>query len=343
MDPERRRALEVRARVLDAVRAFFRARDFLEVETPLLVRAPALEVHLDAIAAADGWLITSPEFQMKRLLAEGFSRIFTICKCFRDHEHGAQHAREFTMLEWYRGDAALDRGSAPLRVAARPGEAGPFEAIRDDTEQLVSAVAIAVHGHPLFTLRGREIDVRPPWPRMTVRDAMNRWAGVAVDGDEPAAELTAKVRAAGIAIADDLAWDDAFFTAFVERVDPGIAGLDRPLILEDWPAPLAALARRRPDDPRTALRFEAYIAGLELANAFDELVDPVEQRARFEVDQRTRAARGKPVHPIDERLVEALAHVPPSAGIALGIDRLAMLAAGVDTIDRVLTFTTGEL
>ena len=311
MHPERRRALEVRARVLDTVREFFRARGFLEVETPLLVRAPALEVHLDAISAGDGFLITSPEFQMKRLLGDGFERIFTLCKCFRDHERGMQHAREFTMLEWYRANATLDD-------------------IRQDTEQLVHAVLATPA-------------TRPPWPRMTVREAMAKWAGVDVAGDEPASELAAKVRNAGIACADDLAWDDAFFTAFVERVDPAIAALDHPLFLEDWPAPLAALARRKPGDPRTALRFEAYLGGLELANAFDELVDPVEQRARFEDDQRTRAARGKPVHPIDERLLDALGRMPPSAGIALGIDRLAMLAAGTDAIERVLTFTTDEL
>jgi lysyl-tRNA synthetase class 2 len=307
-----RRALEVRARVLAVVREFFAARRFLEVETPLLVRAPALEVHLDAITAGDGFLITSPEFQMKRLLAAGCERIFQVCKCFRDHERGAHHAREFTMIEWYRAHATLDD-------------------IRADTEQLVH---LACGG------RARGVDTTPPWPRMTVGDAMAKWAGVAVDGDEPAADLCAKVRAAGIECAD-LAWDDAFFTAFVAKVDPAISALDRPLILEDWPAPLAALARRK--DSRTALRFEAYVAGLELANAFDELCDPVEQRARFVADQDTRRARGKPVYPIDEQLLSALPQMPPSAGIALGFDRLVMLAAGVDSIDRVIAFTAEEL
>jgi lysyl-tRNA synthetase class 2 len=305
-----RRALEVRARVLATVREFFAARGFLEVETPLLVRAPALEPHLDAIPAGDGFLITSPEFQMKRMLAAGFERIYQVCKCFRDHERGHQHSREFTMIEWYRANATLD-------------------AIRDDTEQLVHAVLGTVA-------------TKPPWPRMTVREAMQKWAGVAVDGDEPAAELAAKVRAAGIACTAT-EWDDVFFTAFVERVDPAIAALPHPLFLEDWPAPLAALARRRDDDPRTALRFEAYLSGLELANAFDELCDPAEQRARFVADQRARAARGKPVHPIDEKLLEALPAMPPSAGIALGFDRLVMLAARVDDIARVITFTEAEL
>jgi lysyl-tRNA synthetase class 2 len=152
------------------------------------------------------------------------------------------------------------------------------------------------------------------------------------------------VRAAGIVIADGTAWDDAFFAAFLARVDPALAALDRAVFLEDWPAPLAALARRRPDDPRTALRFEAYVGGLELGNAFGELTDPIEQRTRFEHDQTTRRARGRPVYPIDEKLLAALAEgLPPSAGIALGFDRLVMLATGASTIDDVLAFATREL
>jgi lysyl-tRNA synthetase class 2 len=229
------------------------------------------------------------------------------------------------MVEWYRGFAELD-------------------AIARDTEELVAAVVTAVAGSPVARVAGRRIDVSPPWPRLTVREAMRRWAGVEVAGDEPAAALVAAVRAAGVAVADGTAWDDAWFAAFLARVEPQLAALDRPVVLEDWPAPLAALARRKPGDPRTALRFEAYVGGIELANAFGELTDPVEQRARFAHDQATRRARGKPVYPIDERLLAALAEgLPPSAGIALGVDRLVMLASGAETIDGVLTFAASEL
>jgi lysyl-tRNA synthetase class 2 len=317
--------LAARSTALAALRRFFAERDFLEVETPLLVPSPGLEIHLDAVPAGAGFLITSPEYQMKRLLAAGCERIFQVCKCFRAGERGPHHAGEFTMVEWYRAFADLD-------------------AIARDTEELVADVVRAVSGAAIARVGDRSIDVTPPWPRMTVRQAMRTWAGVEVLGDEPAAALVAAVRAAGIAVADGTAWDDAFFAAFLARVDPALAALDRPIVLEDWPAPLAALARRKPGDPQTALRFEAYVGGLELANAFGELTDPVEQRARFERDRATRRERGKPAYPIDEKLLAALAEgLPPCAGIALGFDRLVMLATGAPSIDDVLAFAGAEL
>ena len=175
------------------------------------------------------------------------------------------------MIEWYRAFDTLD-------------------AIIDDTEQLVAEVCHALAGKPEARVAGRTIDVTPPWRRMTVRDAMTEYAGVDVDGTESAADLVAKLRACGIDCAADAAWDDAFFAAFLARVEPAIAALPHALILHDWPTPLAALARTRPDDPKTALRFEAYVGGIELANAFDELTDAAEQRTRFMQDQQTRRA-----------------------------------------------------
>jgi lysyl-tRNA synthetase class 2 len=317
--------LRARARALARTREVFAQRGFLEVETPLLVPAPGLEIHLDAVAAGNGYLITSPEYQMKRLLAGGLEKIFQVCKCFRANERGAHHSSEFTMIEWYRAYESLD-------------------AIIDDTEQLVAEVCHALAGKPEAKVDGRAIDVTPPWRRMTVRDAMAEYAGVDVDGAETAAELIAKLRAWGIECAPDAAWDDAFFAAFLARVEPAIAALPHALILHDWPTPLAALARTRPDDPKTALRFEAYVGGLELANAFDELTDAAEQRARFLTDQETRRMRGKPAYTLDEKLLAALAEgLPPSAGIALGFDRLVMLATGAEKIDDVLTFSSDEL
>lgn len=325
----RRGNLAARSRLLAAVREVFAARDFLEVETPQWVRAPGLEVHLVAVpagAGADaGYLVTSPEYQMKRLLAAGMERIYQLGRCFRAGEDGPHHQREFTMLEWYRAWEGLD-------------------AIAADTEALVAHVATAVNGRPEVKVGGRVIRVEPPWLRLSVADAMRAHAGVAVRGDETVAELAAAVQAAGIDLRGARHWDDVFFTAFVERVEPALAAIDRPLFLHDWPAPLGALARRRPDDPRVVERFEAYVGGVELANAFGELTDPVEQRARFEDDLAVRRDRGLATYPLDEKLLAALAEgLPPCAGIALGVDRLAMLVLGAATIGEVSAFTTAEL
>ncbi len=318
--------LQERARVLAAVREFFTDRDFVEVETPLLVPSPGMEVHLDAVPAGSGqWLITSPEYQMKRLLSAGMERIFTICKCFRAEEEGRQHNPEFTMLEWYRGWAELDT-------------------VMRDTEALVAHAAEAVNGEPEVEVDGRRIDVSPPWLRMTVAEVMRRFAGVEIRGDEEREELAANLAAAGIDTGEATAWDDLFYSAFVSRVEPGLAMLDRPVVVYDWPVHLAALARRKADNPRVVERFEAYIGGIELANAFGELTDPVEQRARFVDDQLTRQERGKPVYPIDEKLIRALEEgLPPSAGIALGIDRLVMLVLGANEIRNVISFASDEL
>lgn len=318
--------LRQRARAVTAIRSFFTSHAFLEVETPLLVPSPGLEVHLDAIATADGrYLITSPEFQMKRLLAAGLDRIFAVCKCFRADERGPHHNDEFTMLEWYRGWATLDQ-------------------VLRDTEELVAAVARAINDAPVVKVGGRTFEVTPPWPRMTVAEAMAEFARMRVDGDEQPDELARRARDAGVDLGSATAWDDIFYTVFVERVEPALAALERPVFLVDWPAPLAALARRKPDNPLVVERFEAYIGGIELANAFGELTDPVEQRARFVDDQFNREERNKPVYPIDEKLIAALEEgLPPSAGCALGVDRLIMLVTGAETITDVLTFSAHEL
>lgn len=317
--------LAARGAALAELRGYFAEQGFLEVETPLWVRSPGLEVMLDPVPSDGGWLITSPEFQMKRLLAAGCERIYQVCRCFRNEESGAQHLREFTMVEWYRGWDELS-------------------AIAADVEQLVARLCPRRDGVPYARWAGREIDVTPPWPRMSVAEVMRTWAGFEVRGDEPAAELAAAARAAGIDLGGATAWDDIFYTAFVARVDPAIAALERPLLVTDWPLPLAALARQRSDGAPVVERFEAYIGGVELANAFGELTDPEIQARRFTAERAERAARGKSVYPLDERLLAALAEgLPPSAGVALGFDRLVMLATGARHIRDVVAFGHGEL
>jgi len=315
------RNLERRALLLGAIRRFFDERGFVEIEAPILVPSPGLELHLDAFAVADSdrWLITSPEYQMKRLLAGGLERIYSLGKVFRRGELGAHHNPEFTMLEWYRAGAA-------------------WTAIADDTEQLVAAAARAVAG----TTRLGALELAPPWDRLSVAEAMRQFAAVRVDGDESADELRARARAAGHRVPDGGAWDDVFFGVFLDAVEPQL-GRERPVILFDWPRPLAALAREKPGDPRVVERFEAYAGGLELCNAFGELTDPVEQRARCLRDLDERRARGLPAYPLDEKFLAALADVPPSAGIALGVDRLAMLLLGAADIRDVLAFKSDEL
>src|SRR3984957_9956634 len=262
--------LRERANILALVRTFFAQRDFLEVETPLLVPSPGLDLHLGAVEVvprtAARYLITSPEYQMKRLLGDGYERIFQIARCFRKGEQGQHHNPEFTMLEWYRANAGVDD-------------------VMKDTEELV---AMLTSGR--VQLGARTVDTRAPVERWTVCDAFERFAGI---GEDETLDLAAND-------------EEQYFRIMVESVEPGLIALDHAVFLVDYPASQASLARKRPDDPRVAERFELYVGGIELCNGFGELVDPVEQRARLERDRAERSARGLPVYPIDERFIEAL-------------------------------------
>ena len=271
--------LSERARVLRDIRAFFDARGFTEVETPVRIPAPAPEPHIDCPPSGDWFLRASPELQMKKLLAAGMERIYQIGPCFRAGEKGRRHSPEFTMLEWYRANAG-------------------YSDIARDAEELVAEV-----------LRPRG---SAALPRVTVREAYRRWAGW-----DPVE-----------------AWDqDRFDFDMATKIEPNLP--KGPLFLMDYPAPAASLARLKADDPRVAERWELYVDGLELANAFTELTDPVEQRRRFESARAERRALGEADYPLDEEFLDALARMPPSGGVALGVDRLVMLACGVRDISDV--------
>ena len=323
-------ALEGRARILRAVRGYFEEQGFLEVETPLRVFSPGQEVHLDAVATEGGrYLITSPEYHMKRLVAAGAGRIFQIARCFRSGERGPHHQPEFTMVEWYRSGVPLAQIAADcqslVRLAARA--AGTYPAARVPPDRASFAT---------------ELRLDEPFEQLTVAELLHRHAGITLTGDEDAETLRAKALAAGVQLGGAQAYDDVFFQIFLDRVEPHL-GRGRPTFVVDWPLPLAALARRKPGDPRFAERFELYAAGLELANAFGELTDPAEQRARFESEAEVRQQRGKAVYPLDERLLAALADMPETCGVALGFDRLVMLALGAADISEVVAFPDEEV
>jgi lysyl-tRNA synthetase class 2 len=295
--------LRARSRALAVVRAYFDAQRFVEVDTPVRVRTPGLDVHVDALGAHGGFLVTSPEFHMKRLLAGGLPRIYQLIHCSRADEQGAQHEPEFMMLEWYR--AFADQTD-----------------VMRDTEHVVESVTREIAGKPRLRLTdGRRIDVTEPYDRVSVREAFREHAGVADAVDLAATD------------------ESRYFELLVSAVEPALARRDRPVFLIDYPATQASLARRSPADPSVAERFELYVAGVELCNGFSELTCPVEQRQRFEHDQQVRAGSGRPVYPLDERFLAALAEgLPPAGGNALGFDRLLALACGTSTIAEVQAF-----
>lgn len=297
------RHMQARARALTAVRDYFAREHFLEVETPLRVPAPGVDLHLDAIPAQGGYLITSPELHMKRLLAAGFPRVFQLARASRLDELGRLHEPEFGMLEWYRAFAALPQ-------------------MLSDTEQLLRLVAESVSGEAkLFAATGEHYELALPFQRISVREAFREHAG--------------------IADAVDLAHTDEarYFELLVSRVEPGLAREPRPLFLWKYPANQAALARLSAEDPSVAERFELYVGGVELCNGFDELTDPVEQRLRFEQDAARRAAEGRALYPIDERFLAGLrSGMPRASGNALGFDRLLMLATGARELADVIAF-----
>jgi elongation factor P--(R)-beta-lysine ligase len=326
---DRRPVLLVRGRTTDAVRAWFRAQDFVEVETALLQRSPGNETHLHAFATqlrtpagmdSELYLHTSPEFSCKKLLAAGERRIFTLARVFRNRERGPLHHPEFTMLEWYRAEES-------------------YGVLMQDCAALLAATAEAA-GVREFVFRDRRCDPFREPDHISVADAFARFADIdlmaTLSGSEADRDrFAAAVRRAGIRVAADDTWSDLFSRVVVERVEPRL-GLECPAILYDYPIVEAALARRKESDPRLAERFELYACGIELANGFGELTDPLEQRSRFAAQMAEKARLYGERYPVDEDFLAALAVMPPASGVALGFDRLVMLATGAPHIEHVL-------
>jgi lysyl-tRNA synthetase class 2 len=301
-----------------ATRAYFGGRGYTEVETPYAVTAPGEEVHLRAFRTEREtpdnvrqtlWLHTSPEFAMKKLLVAGAGPIFQLARVWRNGECSDLHGPEFTMLEWYR--PGVDIG-----------------ALIDETTDYLRAVL-----PPVVRCRGVTTDLSRI-EHLTVAEAFSRYAGV--DVLQTAGDASALAAGAAVKLRDGETWEDLFFRLLLERIEPQL-GRKHPTFLTHWPAAQAALARRDPCDPRVAERFELFVCGIELANAFVELTDVVEQRSRFEAERARRHVMTGPDWPLDEDFLAALAFgMPPSAGIAVGFDRLAMIASDASRIDQVL-------
>lgn len=296
-------ALLIRAQVIKTIREFFWEQGFLEVETPLLIPANAPEEHVDPVPALPWQLQTSPEICMKRLLCRGHRRIFQVSHCWRAAERGSRHLTEFTMLEWYRADA-------------------DYRDLMRDCEQLLRCVAARCGIERQFTRNGKQIDPHAAWQRLSVQEAFLHFTNT---------DALACVR------------NGRFDELLVSNIEPELENFHAPVIVADYPAEMAALARLKQDDPRFAERFELYVGGLELANGFSELNDPVEQRQRFEQANVVRSERGAAALPLPEPFLAELPAMPPSAGIALGVDRLVMLTAGCATIDEVVAFRPEDL
>lgn len=327
---DRRPLLVTRGRIREAVRRYFVDKGFTEVECGALQVSPGNEAHLHAFETQrifpDGsrkglYLHTSPEFACKKLLAAGERRIFTFAPVFRNREGGDLHAPEFTMLEWYRA-----------------GE--PYDSVIEDCLNILE-LAAGEAGTPVFRFRGREAGIAKPPERLSVEEAFRRHASIDLtatmspDGIPDGDALARAARMAGIKIAEDDHWSDLFSRVLTERIEPRL-GLERPTILDRYPRSEAALARATVDDPRFAERFELYLCGIELANGFGELTDPEEQRRRFETEMIEKERIYGERYPIDQDLLDALAHMPESSGVALGFDRLVMLATGAGRITNVM-------
>jgi lysyl-tRNA synthetase class 2 len=321
---DRRPRLVARARASRALRRHFESEGFIEVEPAALQASPGNETHLHgfttAMIGADGvarpaYLHTSPEFAMKKLLAAGETKIFAVARVFRNRERGALHAPEFTMWEWY-----------------RVGES--FEALMRDCAEMLSIAAESA-GATAFRFRGRECNPLAAPERLSVREAFLRHAGIDLfEGFGDRDHLARRASAIGLRVALDDTWSDIFSRVLSDRIEFNL-GIGRPTLLCDYPASEAALARLSKSDPRVAERFELYACGVELANAFGELTDPVEQRKRFEEDMRLKAEIYGEAYPLDEDFLDSLAYMPEASGAALGFDRLVMLACGAETIEDV--------
>ena len=327
-NPSRMELLRTRHKIIRGIRDWFDQQNFIETETPVQVSAPSPETQFIPIKTDSGFLITSPEFQMKRLLAGGFERIYQITHCFRSAERGPMHNPEFTMLEWY-------RTHEPLGI------------LMTDIEQLIMHIRETVSADCF----SKHIPI-PPWPRKTVSKLFKKHLNIFLDGTETGVQLKKKAQLAGYEkllvdtsvseLTDSLAYEQIFFQLW-NHIEAKL-DVKSPVFVLDWPLPLASLARQSQESPGFAERVELYVGGMELANGFGELTDASEQRSRFEQEMKNRKSERRGTVPLDEKFLSSLEQgLPESSGMALGVDRLIMWLCGVQNICEVLCFSQDEV
>jgi len=323
-----------RSLIIDVIRNFFKKRGFLEMHTPILVKHPGMEPYLTPFKVDlsnennkrfKGYLITSPEYSLKKMISSGFTKVFEITRAFRSHESfGGLHNPEFMILEWYRAKANYFK-------------------IMKDTEDLTIELNRKINHSNYLTYQNQRINLKKPWLKMTVKQVFKKYTGINLDKAKNIASFRKLAQDKGYRISKSDTWDDIFYQIFLNEIEPNL-DKNRPIIIYQYPLPQAALAKRLNKKSFYAERFEVYIGGVELANAFSELTDPNEQLKRLKEEQKLRQKLHKERIEIDKDFIRALRlGLPPSGGIALGLDRLMMLLLNIKDINNLLPFPANDI
>lgn len=333
------KVLLVREKVIDAIRLFFKNEGFHEVETPILVQSPGTEPYLEVFETdlvtqnfdnRKAYLLTSPELAMKKLLSAGLGSIFQICKSFRNGEGiSSYHNPEFTILEWYRVEA-------------------DYLDVMKDCENLflfiLNELGLNKESKNILTYQGVEYDLSAPWERISVSEAFEKYSGISKEEMLDLEKILKHAKEKGYQIDDQTTWEQAYNQILLNEIEPHLGSGNKPTILYDYPASQAALSKKKESDPRFAERFEFFIGGIELGNAFSELTDAAEQEARMVEDLKLRKESGKLEYKMDKDFIEALElGMPRTGGIAVGVDRLVMLFADTDSIKNTLFFPVDDV
>jgi lysyl-tRNA synthetase class 2 len=328
----------VRETVIDAIRFHLKSSGFREVFTPIMVPIPSIESNLEVFVSQlrtskgqirSGFLIMSPEYAIKKLLSAGVGSVFEITRAFRNEEEvSPTHNPEFTMLEWYRVNADYTR-------------------VMQDFEEMFCAIIRAANPKAdlsSWQYQGDTYNLTTPWPRWSIAEAFQEVSGITPEVLLDEKKLFEVALTKGYSVSPTTTWEQIFYQILFNEIEPAMKNTGKPVFLYDYPVSQASLSKKKVSDPRFAERFEVFLAGMELGNCFSELLDADEQRARFQEDYMSRKTSGKTDYPIDEELLTALASgMPEVSGIAVGVDRLVMLAADVPTISDTLFFPAHEL